>query len=67
PGVIDVLVQRFGADHVMYGTDHPFLPEGFEGPRAVLTEAAERGSTGSSALHDGCMGANAMKFLGLDS
>ncbi|MFT7648062.1 MAG: aminocarboxymuconate-semialdehyde decarboxylase [Candidatus Poriferisodalaceae bacterium] len=67
PGVIDVLVQRFGADHVMYGTDHPFLPEGFEGPRAVLVEALESGSTGSSALHDGCMGANAMKFLGLDS
>lgn len=65
PGVIDVLVQRFGADHVMYGTDHPFLPEGFDGPRAVLEEALERGSAGSSNLHLGCMGANAMNFLGL--
>jgi aminocarboxymuconate-semialdehyde decarboxylase len=65
PGVVDVLVQRFGADHVMYGTDHPFLPEGFDGPRDVLTEALEASSSTSSGLHGGCMGANAMAFLGL--
>lgn len=67
PGVIDVLVQRFGADHVMYGTDHPFLPEGFDGPRVVLEDALVRASAGSKALRDCCLGANAMTFLGLDT
>ena len=35
PAHLAVLVERFGAGHLMYGTDHPFLPDGFEGPRAV--------------------------------
>jgi aminocarboxymuconate-semialdehyde decarboxylase len=59
---VELLVRRFGADHVMYGTDHPFLPEGFEGPRAVLDEVMKK----SGELHDGCLGSNAMAFLGLE-
>ena len=57
PLVVEILVERFGSDHIMYGTDHPFLPDGLQGARAVLA--------GPSALHDGCLGANALKFLGI--
>lgn len=62
PGVVDVLVQRFGANHLLYGTDHPFLPEGFAGPRQILDEAMTR----TPELHDGCLGANALAFLGIE-
>ncbi|MFV0526665.1 MAG: amidohydrolase family protein [Acidimicrobiales bacterium] len=61
PAHVTLLVQRFGADHVLYGTDHPFLPEGFAGPRRVIDEAVAAGS----GLDDRCLGANAATFLGL--
>jgi aminocarboxymuconate-semialdehyde decarboxylase len=57
-----LLVERFGADHVLYGTDHPFLPEGFDGPRDVIAAAIGAGS----GLDDRCLGANALAFLGLE-
>lgn len=60
PAHIPVLVERFGADHLLYGTDHPFLPEGFDGPKGVIEAAIERGA----ALDDRCLGANALSFLG---
>lgn len=54
PAHIGLLLERFGPDHVMLGTDHPFLPEGFAGPLAVLDAA------GAPAA---CRGRNALDFL----
>ena len=61
PANIGLLVERFGADHILYGTDHPFLPEGFTGPRDVIASAVGAGS----GLDDRCLGTNALAFLGL--
>ena len=54
-------MARFGADHLLYGTDHPFLPERFAGPRAVITEAIAAGL----GVDERALGANALAFLGL--
>jgi aminocarboxymuconate-semialdehyde decarboxylase len=54
-----VLVERFGADHILYGTDHPFYPDGLQGPLEVLAEA-ERSGTG---VDERALGANALTFL----
>lgn len=62
PANVPLLVERFGADHVLYGTDHPFLPEGFDGPRQVITDAIEAGS----GLDHRCLGANALAFFDLE-
>lgn len=56
-----LLVERFGADHIMYGTDHPFLPEGFDGPRDMIASAIGSGT----GLDHRCLGANAEAFLRL--
>ena len=61
PAHLAVLVERFGAGHLMYGTDHPFLPDGFEGPRAVLAEAMARVRASTTA----CSATNALDFLGM--
>jgi aminocarboxymuconate-semialdehyde decarboxylase len=62
PAHVPLLVERFGADHLLYGTDHPFLPDGFDGPRAVLADATAAGAD----LDEGVLGANALAFLGID-
>lgn len=59
--LLHALIERFGADHVMYGSDHPFLPGGLDGTLQVVRDGAARWL----ALHDGWHGANALKFLGL--
>lgn len=63
PAHLPLLVDRFGPDHLLYGTDHPFLPEGFDGPRRVIADAIAAGS----GLDERCLGANALDFLGLAS
>jgi aminocarboxymuconate-semialdehyde decarboxylase len=63
PSHLGLLVERFGADHLMYGTDHPFLPEGFDGPRQVIEAAMER----CLGVTTDCLGANALRFLGLSA
>ncbi|MGF1595755.1 MAG: amidohydrolase family protein [Acidimicrobiales bacterium] len=63
PAHVRLLVERFGADHLLYGTDHPFLPEGFDGPRQVLDAAQAAGAV----IDDACLGANALRFLGPDA
>lgn len=57
---LPVLIERFGPDHLLYGTDHPFLPEGFDGPKDVIEAAIGQGA----GLDHRCLGANAMRFLG---
>jgi aminocarboxymuconate-semialdehyde decarboxylase len=61
PSHLGLLVERFGADHLLYGTDHPFLPEAFDGPRDVIAAARDRGL----GVTDDALGANALRFLGL--
>lgn len=58
PVLLGVLAERFGPDHVLYGTDHPFLPEGFDGPREVLEVGIAAGH-----LDHRCLGDNALAFL----
>lgn len=58
PALFSVLVERFGGDHIMFGTDHPFLPEGLAGQLDILDDAGAR-----AALPDGVFGANALAFL----
>jgi len=60
PALFGVLVERFGADHVMFGSDHPFLPEGLAGQLEILQAGCE-----AHALPDGVFGANALGFLGM--
>jgi len=59
PAMVNVLLERFGADHVMFGSDHPFLPEGIGGPLDSLHEARTRWP----ALDENCLGRNALQFL----
>ncbi len=61
--LLPVLVERFGAGHIMFGTDHPFFPGALEEQQTMLRsdEAATAG------LHDGCLGANALDFLRLST
>ncbi len=58
---LEVLVARFGADHLLYGTDHPFYPDGLQGPIDVLN-AARRAGIG---VDERALGLNAVQFLGL--
>lgn len=60
PAHFDLLCERFGADHIMLGTDHPFLPEGMEAQIGLLGEAATRSPVTPAAL-----GRNTLSFLGL--
>jgi aminocarboxymuconate-semialdehyde decarboxylase len=59
PAHLRLLVDRFGADHVMLGSDHPFLPDHPEASirdvadardRGILTEDETRMILGRSAL-----------------
>ncbi len=56
-----VLVARFGADHLLYGTDHPFYPDGLPGPIEVIRAGIEVGA----GIDERALGANALAFLGL--
>lgn len=59
PSHLRLLVDRFGADHLLYGTDHPFLPEQFDGPRQVILDAIAAGT----GVDESALGANALRFL----
>ncbi len=59
PSHLRLLVSRFGADHVMLGSDHPFLPDQpgasirdvtDAGNRGILTEQEARQILGENAL-----------------
>ena len=47
PTHLPLLVHRFGADHVMVGTDHPFVPGQLTAVPGVVRTAAARGSIDS--------------------
>ncbi|MGW1783692.1 amidohydrolase family protein [Streptomyces sp. NPDC002143] len=60
PVHLDLLVRRFGPDHVMVGTDHPFVPGQLDAApevvraacrRQILTEAQARAVLSTNAVH----------------
>ncbi|MEV6946821.1 hypothetical protein AB0N07_33610 [Streptomyces sp. NPDC051172] len=58
------MASRFGAGHLMLGTDHPFLNAPLETAPAPLTEAGDRGILDASRVAR-ILGRNADDFLGL--
>jgi aminocarboxymuconate-semialdehyde decarboxylase len=62
PAHLPLLVQRFGAEHVMLGSDFPFYDRAWGSPAAMIEQAANSGLiTGSEA--GGMYGSNALAFL----
>lgn len=57
PDHLPLLVTRFGADHVMAGTDYPFIPGQLEGMRQLV----QTGCSGDAAP---VLRGNATRFLG---
>ncbi|MPY93106.1 MAG: amidohydrolase family protein [Acidimicrobiia bacterium] len=60
---LPLLVARYGAGHVVLGSDYPFIPPSVHDPRAPLAEAVELGLV-SEADAARVRGANALDFLG---
>ena len=59
---LPLLVERFGADHIVLGSDYPFYPPAWGDACAVLDEACARGlctSDQAAAMR----GANALQLL----
>jgi aminocarboxymuconate-semialdehyde decarboxylase len=65
PSLLPVLIDRFGAEHLMLGSDHPFYPDDWGSPLDVLGEAADRGFCTHQQRLD-ITGPNAIRFLNLD-
>ncbi|MER6415522.1 amidohydrolase family protein [Streptomyces humidus] len=64
PELLPLVASRFGAGHLMLGTDHPFLRAPLETALATLTEAGDRGILEESQVAR-ILGRNADDFLGL--
>jgi aminocarboxymuconate-semialdehyde decarboxylase len=61
---LPLLVARYGADHVVLGSDYPFIPPAMHDPRRPLAEAADAGLL-SAADAERILGPNALAFLGV--
>jgi aminocarboxymuconate-semialdehyde decarboxylase len=62
PKHLPLLIERYGAEHLMLGSDYPFIPPEVHDPAAMLHSALEAGLiTGSE--HEGIATANALSFL----
>jgi aminocarboxymuconate-semialdehyde decarboxylase len=62
PAHLPLLLQRFGANHVMLGSDFPFYDRRWGSPAQVISDAATGGLI-SSADAVGITGPNALRFL----
>jgi aminocarboxymuconate-semialdehyde decarboxylase len=62
PEHLRLLVHRFGAEHVMVGTDYPFIPGQLEGAETFIGRALERGALTSDQA-DAVLHANARAFI----
>jgi aminocarboxymuconate-semialdehyde decarboxylase len=62
PSHVPLLVERFGADHLMLGSDFPFYPPSFGDPLRTLAEATRCGYC-STNEHAAILGANAVAFF----
>ena len=61
---LGLLARRFGADHVLFGSDHPFIPGQLEGARDLVAAGI---ALGGLTHHEatGVLGGNALTLLGL--
>jgi len=59
---LPLLVERFGAPHLVLGSDFPFIPESVHDPVADLRRARELHLI-DDEVHDLIVGANALSFL----
>jgi aminocarboxymuconate-semialdehyde decarboxylase len=62
PQHLDLLKRRFGANHIVAGSDYPFLPDG-PAPHDVLESAARLGIVSDDQARS-MRGGNALAFLG---
>ena len=60
---LPLLVARYGADHLVLGSDYPFIPPAMHDPRQPLAEAVEAGLI-SAGVAEAIEGPNALAFLG---
>lgn len=63
PAHLALLTRRFGAGHVMFGTDYPFIPGQVEGARDFFASAVEQGAV-SDVDARAMLGANTCDFVG---
>jgi aminocarboxymuconate-semialdehyde decarboxylase len=64
PEHLGLLARRFGADHVVVGSDHPFVPGQLEGARDLVAGAVRLGGLTEAQGH-AVLGENASNLLGL--
>jgi aminocarboxymuconate-semialdehyde decarboxylase len=62
PEHLRLLVHRFGAEHVMLGTDYPFIPGQIEGASAFVDQALKRGALTRDQA-DAVLHVNARAFI----
>lgn len=62
PAQLALLVDRFGADRIVFGTDHPFLPGYLDTARETLDDAIQD-LLGTAADLAGAQGATLLDFL----
>lgn len=59
---LSLLKERFGAEHLMLGSDQPFITTAMHDPKSMLRTAHEMGIL-NDREHAAVMGTNALKFL----
>ena len=59
---LPLLIERFGAEHLMLGSDVPFYPADWGDPATMLTDAVSAGLCTSTQCR-GMLGANALRFI----
>jgi aminocarboxymuconate-semialdehyde decarboxylase len=65
PAHVALLIERFGSDHLMVGSDFPFYPPSFGHPLEAIYGAAAAGTCTNEEVAR-MRGANAERFLGLN-
>ena len=63
PASLALLIERFGAEHVLLGTDDPFVPGQLRQAQEMVRKAASRGLISESQA-EAILGANARALLG---
>jgi len=66
PRHVQLLIERFGSDHIMLGSDFPFYPPAWGGSCDVLDDAAAAGLCTPAEI-TAMKSTNALRFLGLSN
>jgi aminocarboxymuconate-semialdehyde decarboxylase len=66
PDHLPLLFTRFGADHVMLGSDYPFLPRALGAPEDVVLRAVTQGQCTQDQA-EAVLRSNALRFLNLET